>query len=183
MTSIWNQSWGDRVGNLTPLSNLIVHSSAQTPSHSRRSQQALSSSWLVHTYQYHLTFRDPPVTSIPIDSLPSIMPPFSLYSTWHNLKSPHPLTCSPVSIECESEVMGPCVSLVTAVSPESPVCLTPVSPQKQLLRTNGERRDLGSALDGVTALLSISGVHPSFHTEGWQQFRKCPGVLWGNPGV
>lgn len=78
--------------------------------------------------------------SIPIDSLPSRMPPLSLYSTWHNLKSPHPFLCSPVPTECESEVMGPCVSLVTALSPESPVCLTPVGPQKQLLRTNGERR-------------------------------------------
>lgn len=35
--------------------------------------------------------------------------------------------------------------------------------------------DLGcSALDGVTALLSISEVYSSVHTEGWQQFRKCP---------
>lgn len=68
------------------------------------------------------------------------MPPFNLYSAWHNLKPLHPFPRSPVPIECESEVVGPCVSLVTAVSPESPVCLTPVSPQKQLLRTNGERR-------------------------------------------
>lgn len=41
--------------------------------------------------------------------------------------------------------------------------------------------DLGSALDGVTALLSISRVYSFVHTEGWQQFRaeywaeyKCP---------
>lgn len=34
--------------------------------------------------------------------------------------------------------MGPCVGLVAAISPEPPVCLTPVSPQTQLLGTNGE---------------------------------------------
>lgn len=84
-------------------------------------------------------------TELPATSLSSVMPASSLYNTQHDLKPLHPFLCSPVSwrpvpTECESEGMGPCVRLVTAVSPEPPMCLTPVSPQTQLLGTNGERR-------------------------------------------
>lgn len=132
---------------------------------------------LVHTHQQdpsdHLTFRPAYHLSILTHFFPSMMP---LYNTWHNLKSPHLSLCSPVSllpvpIEYESEVMGPCVSLVTAVSPEPPVCLTPVSSQKQLLRTNGQRR--GPQLCSVWCHCLVP--HPwswfFFHTEGWYQLR------------
>lgn len=94
----------------------------------------------------HLIFRELLATSLPLHFLPSVMPTSSLYNTRRDLKPPHPFLCSPVSWHpvpteySKSEGKGPCVRLVTAVSPEPPVCLTPVSPQTQLLGTNGGKR-------------------------------------------
>lgn len=133
----------------------------------------------------HLTFRELLATSLPIHFLPCVLPPSSLYNTQRDLKPPHPFLCSPVSWHpvlqnVSLKAWGPVSTrLVTAMSPEPPVYLTPVSPQTQLLGTNGERRGLlllwTAALPGSPFLLFIP-----FHTERWHQLRKCPGALWGS---